>query len=742
MRGRIIDNDWEAADAALDRLEAQDTNDEYADFATGMRELVDTRELLHRQAPGDAAASLFTDTQARRTDGPATLGNLAPGVDMVGGTALALKVEGFGGGGRADAPATPPPTAAPSDAAPRRQADGVFIQLPELRTDSATPREPANAPQRMGIRTQFPEGEAAPAEVGDALFTNRAHPGSPLAGLSDELRGDLGERFKTPALLPALHTDFNREAYDRLVDNAFLRPGESPMSTFSVDVDTASYANVRRFLTNGQLPPPDAVRIEELINYFQYDYPQPESPEIPFAADIKVTSAPWNPKHRLVRIGLQAADVKAEDRPGANLVFLIDVSGSMQDVDKLPLVQRGMRTLVDQLDERDSVAIVVYAGNSGVVLPATNGANADTIRAAIDRLQSGGSTNGAAGIEQAYQVARENFREGGVNRVILATDGDFNVGITDRGQLTRLIENEAETGVFLTLLGFGTGNLQDATMEELSNKGDGFYAYIDSDREADRVLGERMISAVQAVAKDVKIQVEFNPQQVGAYRLIGYANRLLEDRDFNDDTKDAGDTGAGHQVTAFYEIIPPAVMTENVDEETARLREVIKHLQAAQASAGQGEDGTTPFAAEIAAAEERLKALMSSQLAPPTDELRYLQPTTVPAEVSDELMTVKLRWKSPDEKKVQGTSEKVEWPVTDAGAMFADADADVQFAASVAGFGMLLRGSPYAGDWEWATLAEQLEPLKKTFENARLDAEGMRRAEFIELVDRAATMSK
>lgn len=495
----------------------------------------------------------------------------------------------------------------------------------------------------------------------------------------------------------------DREAYDRIVDNDFLRPGESPLSTFSVDVDTASYANVRRFLNNGQLPPPDAVRIEELINYFRYDYEAPDvSADVPFAADIEVASAPWNPKHRLVRIGLQAADVDPAQRPEANLVFLVDVSGSMNSPDKLPLVQHGLRVLAEQLDGRDRVAIVAYAGSSGVVLPATAGDDSDAIRRAINSLQSGGSTNGAAGIQQAYDIARQNFREGGVNRVILATDGDFNVGITDRGQLTRLIEKEAKSGVFLTVLGFGQGNLQDATMEELSNRGDGFYAYIDSDREAERVLGERMLSTVQAVAKDVKIQVEFNPQQVAAYRLIGYANRLLEDRDFNDDTKDAGDVGAGHQVTAFYEIIPVGV----------------------------------PLPGEDAA----------EAIAPPIDELKYQQPaapTTVPAgDDSGELMTVKLRWKAPSAAKAPGTSQRVAWTVTDGGISFDEADADLKFAASVAGFGMLLRDSAHRGDLTWEKLEAALRPYAEQLERARLDSEGARRLEFVNLVRQAAALAR
>ena len=479
----------------------------------------------------------------------------------------------------------------------------------------------------------------------------------------------------------------DHEDYDHTRDNDFASPTDAPLSTFSVDVDTASYANVRRFLTDNRLPPADAVRVEELVNYFDYDYPTPALDDsVPFAANVAVAGAPWAKGHKLVRIGLQAADVDAEDRPGANLVFLVDVSGSMQSPDKLPLVQRGLRTMLGRLDGRDTVSMVVYAGDSGVALPPTPGDDHATIGRAIDGLTAGGSTNGAAGIRDAYDLARENFRDGGVNRVVLATDGDFNVGTTDQGSLVRLVEEQAKSGVYLTVLGFGTGNLNDAMMEQVSNKGDGFYAYVDSEREAERVLGERMLSTVQAVAKDVKVQVEFNPAAVSSYRLIGYANRVMPDRDFDDDTKDAGDVGAGHQVTALYEVVPAGVPDPS----------------------------------------------RSSGLA--EGELKYQRPTTRREGVdSSELATVKLRWKAPDAAKERGTSRKVEFAVKDADVPFAEADGDLRFAAAVAGFGMLLRESEARGDLTWPILLDLIEPMRR---------DGDDRREFGDLAERAAALSR
>jgi Ca-activated chloride channel family protein len=327
-----------------------------------------------------------------------------------------------------------------------------------------------------------------------------------------------------------------------------------PVSTFSVDVDTGAYANVRRFLTLGQRPPKDAVRTEELINYFRYDYPAPADRSAPFSVTTDVAQTPWNPNTRLLRIGLRGYDLPRAARPAANLVFLIDVSGSMDEPDKLPLVKAALSKLADRIQPSDRVSIVVYAGAAGTVLPATS--DRREIRAALDRLSAGGSTAGGAGLKLAYNVARAAFIAGGVNRVILATDGDFNVGVSDTHALIEMIEHERDSGITLTTLGFGTGNYNEALMEQVADHGNGNYAYIDSALEADKVLGDEMASTLFTIAKDVKIQIEFNPAQVSQYRLIGYENRALREEDFDNDKVDAGDIGAGHEVTALYEIVP------------------------------------------------------------------------------------------------------------------------------------------------------------------------------------------
>ncbi|HEX2059214.1 MAG TPA: VWA domain-containing protein, partial [Thermoanaerobaculia bacterium] len=347
----------------------------------------------------------------------------------------------------------------------------------------------------------------------------------------------------------------NTEEYGRFEENPFLRPADQPLSTFSIDVDRASYANVRRFLASGQRPPRDAVRIEEMVNYFTYDYP--EATDAPFSITTELANCPWNDKHKLMLVGLQGRRMKTQDLPPNNLVFLIDSSGSMMSPDKLPLVKAGLRLLVEQLREEDRVAIVTYAGSAGLVLPSTAGTEKATIMAAIDQLEAGGSTAGAEGIVLAYDVANDNFLRDGNNRVILATDGDFNVGVTSDGELEQLITEKRAGGIYLTVLGFGTGNIKDSKMELLADKGNGNYAYIDSLQEARKTLVQEMGATLFTIAKDVKIQVEFNPARVGAYRLIGYENRLLRAEDFNNDAKDAGEIGAGHSVTALYEIVPP-----------------------------------------------------------------------------------------------------------------------------------------------------------------------------------------
>jgi Ca-activated chloride channel family protein len=448
-------------------------------------------------------------------------------------------------------------------------------------------------------------------------------------------------------------SEHDTEAYDHIVDSPFRRVTDHPLSTFSVDVDTASYSNVRRFLGSGSMPPKDAVRIEEMVNYFSYDYEPPGGPD-PFAVHVEVASSPWSKGHRIARIGLVGREVPRGSRPPANLVFLLDVSGSMDAPDKLPLLKKAMKMLVNELDARDRIAIVVYAGASGLVLPSTTCDDREAVLDALTRLEAGGSTNGGEGIRLAYEIATKHFETDGVNRVILATDGDFNVGVTSQGDLVRMIEKKAETGVFLTVLGFGTGNIKDSTLEKLADKGNGNYAYIDTLKEARKVLVEEMGGTLVTIAKDVKIQVEFNPAQVGAYRLVGYENRLLAAEDFNDDTKDAGEIGAGHTVTALYEIVP----------------------------AGKEID------------------------IPGVDPLKYQKPAgKSDAAASGELFTLKLRYKQPDGDK----SRLLTYPVTDIGETWSEASVDFKWAAAVAAFGMLLRDSPYKGASTWQSAADLAE---------------------------------
>ena len=444
---------------------------------------------------------------------------------------------------------------------------------------------------------------------------------------------------------------FNTEDYHNFKDNGFQRPSTAPLSTFAIDVDAASYSNVRRFLTQGQRPPADAVRVEELINYFPYDYPSPSGAD-PFSVTTAQMPAPWAGDHRLVMVGLQGRRIDARELPPSNLVFLLDVSGSMASPDKLPLVQRAFRLLVEQLRPEDRVAIVVYAGAAGLVLPSTPGSDKRTILAALDELQAGGSTAGGEGIKLAYQVAQQNHMASGNNRVILATDGDFNVGVSSEGELVRLIESKKQQGTYLTVLGFGTGNLKDSRMEALADKGNGHYAYVDDIMEARKVFVQEMGATLVTIAKDAKIQVEFNPAQVAEYRLIGYENRLLAAEDFNDDTKDGGELGAGHAVTAIYEIV----------------------------LVGKSGTGTT------------------------VDPLKYQAPRNS-GEASDDLFTVKLRYQQPT-----GTSASKLISRTVRRDDNARGNENLRFAAAVAEYGMLLRNSEYRAQSNWEsvlTLARQ-----------------------------------
>ena len=469
------------------------------------------------------------------------------------------------------------------------------------------------------------------------------------------------------SILPSKRV-FNAEQYDMIVENAFKTAMENPLSTFSIDVDRAAYANVRRFLTSDQLPPRDAVRIEEMVNYFDYDYPQPKGDD-PLVVSMELADCPWNRENRLALIGLQGLKVETSDLPSNNLVFLLDVSGSMNNANKLPLLKSAMRLLVDQLRPEDRVSIVVYAGAAGLVLEPT--ADKGEILEAIKRLNAGGSTAGGAGIELAYKVAKQEFIRKGNNRVILATDGDFNVGASSDGDLVRLIEKKRNSGIYLTVLGFGTGNYKDSRMEKLADKGNGNYAYIDDILEAKKVLVNEMGGTLLTIAKDVKIQVEFNPRQVKGYRLIGYENRMLAKEDFSNDLKDAGELGAGHTVTALYELIPA------------------------------GSDMEVPTAGN----------------------LKYQRTKMID---SNELMTVKLRYKRPDDDVSKLITQAV--AMNDFQAL--DNGGNIGFASAVAEFGMLLRGSEFKGTASYEDILRRAKAAKGS------DVEGYR-AEFIRLVEKA-----
>lgn len=476
-----------------------------------------------------------------------------------------------------------------------------------------------------------------------------------------------------------IYPNYNNEQYDAISENTYKWAKQTPLSTFSIDVDAASYSNVRRMIMDGALPPVDAVRVEEMINYFTYDYSQPTNGH-PFSVETEVAPAPWNPSHQLVQIGIQGEQVDADNLPPSNLVFLLDVSGSMGSHDKLPLLKKGFKLLVNQLREEDYVSIVVYAGSSGLVLPPTSGYEKETILEALDRLQSGGSTAGAQGIKQAYDVALKNFREDANNRVILATDGDFNVGVSSDRALVKLIEEKRDHGIFLSVLGFGTGNLKDSKMEKIADHGNGNYYYIDNLLEAKKVLVSEMGGTLHTIAKDVKIQVEFNPANVQAYRLIGYENRLLADEDFNDDKKDAGELGSGHTVTALYEVVP-------------------------------------------------VGATIDSGLVD-VDPLKYQTPKTPTQGLSDEIMTVKLRYKEP-----QGDSSKLITHVIKTTEVNETLSENLSFSAAVASFGMLLRDSKFKGDATF-DLVDQLARNGKGS-----DMNGYR-SEFIKIAELADLLSQ
>ena len=494
------------------------------------------------------------------------------------------------------------------------------------------------------------------------------------AGMADSALG-----YYAPPRVHARLEPVDRENYANIDSNPVHLVAEQPVSTFSIDVDTGSYANVRRFLNNGQMPPHDAVRVEELINYFAYNYQVPQRTDRPFSINTEIANTPWNEDTYLLQVGLKGFEVAAEARPAANLVFLIDVSGSMQSNDKLPLLKNAFRLLTRQLDERDSVAMVVYAGSSGVVLEPTPGNERRRIMRALDQLQAGGRTNGAAGIRDAYALAEEAFVENGINRVVLATDGDFNVGTVNFESLVDLVQNRRKTGISLTTLGFGTGNYNDHLMEQLADEGNGNYAYIDSLNEARKVLVEELSSTLNTIAKDVKIQIEFNPAVVAEYRLIGYENRILNREDFNNDRIDAGEIGAGHTVTALYEI---------------------------SLVGGEGNR---------------------------VDQLRYASKTRRSDTARGrELAFVRLRYKEPD----GDVSELLQQPVhrKDIVAM-TESSNELRFAGAVAAFGQLLRGGDYLEQFAFADVRDLAAGSKGK------DDYGYRR-EFISLVDLATSLAE
>ncbi len=566
----------------------------------------------------------------------------------------------------------PAPAPAPAPAAITLQAEA---RQQEISAAAAVHEHEARAAAAKAKRAQLAEFKVDPALDYAAL---RRSPGN-ATRIGMQIQPVAATYGTNVTLGLVADPGMNTEAYAYQAETGFVEVAQNPLSTFAIDVDTASYANVRRFLNQDRLPPTDAVRIEELLNYFPYRYAQPAGSD-PLGVTLEVAAAPWAPDRRLVRVGLKGREVTTGERPAANLVFLLDVSGSMNHPNKLPLVQESLRLLVARLRPDDRVAIVTYAGSSGLALPSTPVARAAEILAAVADLRPGGTTNGAMGIQLAYDIAKANFVTGGLNRVILCTDGDFNVGVTSEGDLVRLIEEKARSGVFLTVLGFGMGNYKDATLERLADKGNGHYGYIDGKREAEKLLVAQVNGTLVTVAKDVKVQVEFNPARVAAYRLIGYENRRLAKEDFNNDAVDAGELGAGHTVTALYEIVP----------------------------AGQPLPGSAPV-----------------------DDLKYQRTKAGAAgsAASDELLTVKVRFKEP----AGDVSRKLEFPLVDAGVAFAAASSDFKFAAAVAGFGLVLRDSPYRGTVTLADVA--------TWAQAGLaDDAGGYRSEFLTLAAKAAAL--
>lgn len=563
------------------------------------------------------------------------------------------------------------------------------------RAQTADAVSPAPPQKTAEARVDEVKGEAAPTrqepeefDLSEAVVTGSSArrsaqnaPASINVAAAPRAAGSTGVIQKQCCVQPYMQAT-NTERYAHTADNPVHLATEQPVSTFSIDVDTGAYANVRRFLNDGRLPPEDAVRVEEMINYFDYQYAPPTNRATPFRVATELSTAPWNSDALLLKIGIKGYEVSADQRPAANLVFLIDVSGSMESPDKLPLLKNAFRMLADQLTARDRVSLVVYAGNSGVVLEPTRGDDKQKIREAIDRLEAGGSTNGAAGIELAYKLAHAAHIDKGINRVVLATDGDFNVGVVNYEALVDMAQRQRGSGVALTTLGFGSGNYNDQLLERLADAGNGNYAYVDSLAEARKVLVSELSSTLFTIAKDVKIQVEFNPAEVQEYRLIGYENRMLAREDFNNDKVDAGEIGAGHRITALYEIVPRGAKGRLDDLRYGTAR--IARTQHAGQHAGTAE-----------------------------------------------LANVRLRYKQPD----SDTSQLLEYPIQKRSLVAADkASADLRFAASVAAFGQLLRGGKYSGNFRYADVV--------ALANGALteDRDGYRR-EFVSLVKLADSLT-
>ncbi len=561
-----------------------------------------------------------------------------------------------------------------------------FLQT-EQKPNIISQATPAMVDDAAKLKSEYTAYEAQVAQSADANTEIVSSKPMPLSSLGATRKGSEGSgqaqiNYEKKIAFGHMNQNLilrsaplNTESYDHQEENSFFKSLARPLSTFSIDVDTASYSNMRRMLNQNVVPPSDSIRTEELINYFDYDYAPPEKDA--FSVGLEMAPALWNKKNKIVRIAIKGKEIKVDQRPSSNLVFLIDVSGSMESPEKLPLVKSALTMLADKMNEKDKISIVVYAGAAGLVLPPTTGDQKMKIIRALDQLQAGGSTNGSGGIDLAYRTASEQFIKGGVNRVILATDGDFNVGTTNREDLVKLVQKNAKKNIYLSILGFGMGNYKDGMMEALSNKGNGNYAYIDTQAEARKVMVEQLSGTLVTIAKDVKIQVEFNPRFVESYRLVGYENRIMKDEDFNNDKKDAGDIGAGHTVTALYEVVPA---------------------------------GTT-----------------SSK--PVVDALKYQKEKEVAADFksdSKEWMTIKLRYKKPD----GDISSKIELSLAPSEQTFSQASESFRFASSIALFAMLLKKSEFVEEGTYKDVISTAKKAKGSDKNSY-------RQEFIELVEKA-----